>query len=115
MLDKIGWEQQFEPVAAIAFGRPHFSMVEPLSIENPRALPQQSVSSVTNLDDVETFIQNQEISTEREFLSAIDLPFASRRKVMQELSAMGITAGSLFPGLDGACEELRGRFFHPFD
>jgi len=24
---------------------------------------------------------------------------------------MGITAGSLFPGLDGACEELRERFF----
>jgi hypothetical protein len=30
---------------------------------------------------------------------------------MHDLSAMGITAGALFPGLDGACEELRERFF----
>ena len=115
VLDKSGWEAQFEPVAAIAFERPHFSMLEPLSIENPRALPQQSVSSITNLDDIETFIRESEAKSKKNFLSAIDLPFSSRRKVMQELSAMGITAGSLFHGLDGECEELRGRFFHPFD
>jgi hypothetical protein len=30
---------------------------------------------------------------------------------MKELALMGITAGSLFPGLDGACEELRERLF----
>jgi hypothetical protein len=30
---------------------------------------------------------------------------------MQELSFMGITAGSLFPGLDGACEGLREKMF----
>jgi hypothetical protein len=30
---------------------------------------------------------------------------------MRELALMGITAGSLFPGLDGACEELRERLF----
>jgi hypothetical protein len=30
---------------------------------------------------------------------------------MQELALMGITAGSLFPGLDGACLQLKERFF----
>jgi len=30
---------------------------------------------------------------------------------MEDLSYMGITAGSLFPGLDGTCEELRERNF----
>ena len=30
---------------------------------------------------------------------------------MEELSFMGITAGSMFPGLDGACEELREKMF----
>jgi hypothetical protein len=30
---------------------------------------------------------------------------------MRELGYMGITAGSLFPGIDGACEELRERNF----
>ena len=30
---------------------------------------------------------------------------------MQELSFMGITAGSMFPGIEGACEELKERMF----
>jgi hypothetical protein len=30
---------------------------------------------------------------------------------MRELALMGITAGALFPGLDGSCEELRERLF----
>jgi hypothetical protein len=29
----------------------------------------------------------------------------------RELNRMGVTAGSLFPGLDGGCEELKARFF----
>jgi hypothetical protein len=46
----------------------------------------------------------------RKYLSAIDLPVSERKQVVQELGYMGITAGSLFPGLDGACEELRERY-----
>jgi hypothetical protein len=34
-----------------------------------------------------------------------------RRHVVNELSYMGITAGSIFPGIDGACEELKERNF----
>ena len=30
---------------------------------------------------------------------------------MKELALMGINAGSLFPGLDGACEQLKERYF----
>jgi hypothetical protein len=44
-------------------------------------------------------------------LWAIDLPVGDRRQVVRDLSYMGITAGSLFPGLDGACEELTERNF----
>jgi hypothetical protein len=29
----------------------------------------------------------------------------------QDLALMGITAGSLFPGLDGACLQLKERYF----
>jgi hypothetical protein len=50
-------------------------------------------------------------SPDRSFLRIVDLPRNERPKVMQELSVMGISAGSLFPGLDGTCEELRERFF----
>ena len=45
------------------------------------------------------------------YLSAIDLHVGEQRAVMQDLALMGITAGSLFPGLDGACLQLKERFF----
>jgi hypothetical protein len=43
--------------------------------------------------------------------TAIDLPAARRSVVFADLAHIGVTAGSLFPGLDGACEELRQRNF----
>jgi hypothetical protein len=45
------------------------------------------------------------------YLEAIDLPASERNHVMRELALMGITAGTLFPGLDGACEGLKERNF----
>jgi hypothetical protein len=37
--------------------------------------------------------------------------FVEVEDVMQDLALMGITAGALFPGLDGACLQLKERFF----
>jgi hypothetical protein len=45
------------------------------------------------------------------YLQAIDLPATDRQAVMQELAMMGVTAGALFPGIDGACESLREQNF----
>ena len=74
-------------------------------------IPQQSVSSVTNVDDIETYIREVEIAKGKSYLYSIDLPESQRSEVFDELSFMGLTAGSLFPGLDGACEELKERNF----
>ena len=64
------------------------------------------------MDDIESYIRYLE-TPDRQFLRIIDLPVNERPIIMRELSVMGITAGSLFPGLDGACEELRERLFTP--
>jgi hypothetical protein len=92
-------------------GFSHVTILEPLATNNPRALPQQSLSSVTNVDDLEQHIRKVEEITATSFLTAIDLPASDRRTVMQDLALMGITAGSLFPGIDGACLQLKERFF----
>jgi hypothetical protein len=113
MFDRKAWMRDWQQIQSITFARPHFSLLEALSIENQRAIPQQALLSATNVADIESYIRSMEAKSGHTYLSAVDLPIAERRKVMEELSAMGITAGSLFPGLDGACEELRGRFFHP--
>jgi hypothetical protein len=49
--------------------------------------------------------------TGKTYLEALELSARDRQYVMQELALMGITAGSLFPGLDGACESLKEQNF----
>jgi hypothetical protein len=57
------------------------------------------------------YIRAMERTNGQSYLSAIDLPVCERSKIFCELGYMGLTAGSLFPGLDGACEELRESNF----
>ncbi len=87
------------------------TIVESLSINNPRVVPQQAVSLVTNVDDLEAYIKQQESRFNKRYLTAIDLPTLERTKILRELNVMGINAGSLFPGLDGACNQIKERYF----
>jgi FRG domain len=111
ILDGRQWVNDWEASVVMAPAFRHLTLLEPLAINNPRATPQQSVSSVTNVDDIETYIRNGETIRGTNYLRAIDLAVDDRRIVMQELALMGVNAGSLLPGLDGACEQLRERFF----
>ena len=47
----------------------------------------------------------------KKYLKVIDLPALGRAEAVKELRMIGITAGSLFPGLDGACKQLREQMF----
>lgn len=111
IFDRRNWTRQFNQHVNVTYSPPHLSIIETLAIENPRALPQQGLSTVTNIDDIETFIGNNEAVKDQTFLTCVDLPFDERHDVLRELSLMGITAASLFPGLDGACEEAKARHF----
>ncbi len=108
--DYTQWKTDLHQLSQLLTVGPHLSVTEFLAIENERMIPQQAASTITNIDDIETYIKSKE-SAEKQYLVAIDLPVTERKRVIQELSYMGITAGSLFPGLDGACEELRERNF----
>jgi hypothetical protein len=105
------WHRDWERSQVLLPGNFHLTTLEPLSINNPRAGPQQSLTSVTNVDDVETYIGVQELRTKRTYLRAIDLPAIERKHALAELALMGISAGSLFPGLDGMCGQLRERYY----
>jgi hypothetical protein len=83
------------------------SLVDFLAIENERMIPQQGVSMQSNVDDIESYIRQLEETHNQSVLDAIDLPLQDREGVMQELRYMGITAASMFPGLDGMCQELK--------
>jgi hypothetical protein len=111
MFNRKAWCKDFNQLQKVVVAKPHFSILEALAIENDRAIPQQSLSSITNVDDIESYIQLRELQQSTQYLKVIDLSFTQRDEILRELGMMGITAGSLFPGLDGACEEARNKFF----
>jgi hypothetical protein len=106
------WKHDYQQWLYLLFPAPQISIAEFISIENERMIPQQAASTLSSVDDIEGYIKSKE-SEKTKYLSAIDLPVEERDTVMEDLSYMGITAGSLFPGIDGACEELRERNFLP--
>lgn len=108
--DGFAWNNSLERAAALHPGFLHLTLLQPLALNNPRVLPQQAFALVTNVDDIEAHIGQIEQPGQK-FLTAFDLPVAERQKVLRELALMGISGGSLFPGLDGACAQLRERFF----
>jgi|SRR5215472_841489 len=110
VFDQAQWRKDFEQLLQVIVHTFHVSIAEFIAIENERMIPQQAASMITNVDGIETYVKSKETG-DKKYLWAIDLPVSDRRRVMSELSYMGITAGSMFPGLDGACEELKERNF----
>jgi hypothetical protein len=89
IFDQKLWQATFIQFVKLTACRPHFSIMEFIAIDNERLIPQQSISSVTNIDDIETYVRSTE-SEERRYLQIVDLPLKERPLVMRELSMMGI-------------------------
>ena len=64
----------------------------------------------SNVDDLEFIIQENE-EFKGQFIRAVSISAAERDVAMRDLSLMGITWGSMFPGLDGICKQLASRHF----
>ena len=105
--NQAAWVKRYPQSQNLDPAFPHLSVMEFIAINNPRLVPQQSVTTVTNLDDIEAYILDREAETRTKYLQAFDIPASDRSEAMQDLRFMGITAGSMFPGIDGVCEELR--------
>lgn len=84
---------------------------ELLASGNKRAMPQQAVTTLSNLDFMEYMFAHAARGEDKPYLSAYDIPISERSHVLADLRLMGITAGSLFPDLDGVCRELKDQFF----
>jgi hypothetical protein len=111
LLDREQWRADFRQLEKVTPARPHFSILDAIALNNPRMIPQQALSTVTNVEDIETYVNERSKGTGRTYLRVIDLPIDDRKEALRELSMMGLTPGSLFPGLDGACNQLKDRFF----
>ena len=111
LFDAKQWQSDFAQLDRFTPALRHFSIFLPIAINNIRMVPQQGLLTISNVDDIEGYIAEHEEARGKKYLEAIDLPASERAQVMTELRMMGITAGSLFPGLDGVCEQLREQNF----
>ena len=78
---------------------------------NPRVLPQQSINVFSSVPDVEGFLALLGKGLGRRLLEAIDLPASEAKLALRDLRRFGISAASLFPGLEGACRGLAEELF----
>ncbi len=108
--DKARYQRNKKQFQNLTFVRPHFSNLDAVAIENERAIPQQAVLTLTNLEDIERYIQYQEVDGQK-YLFAFDLPASEAAKALADLRLMGITRASMFPGIESICEELRDLYF----
>lgn len=109
--DRDAWIADNPQIGLVTFTGPHFSMLDCLSLQNNRQVPQQATAALTNVEDIESYLQFHELVRGKKYLKRIDIPSSERDAALAHLRLMGITAGSLFPGLDGTCRSLAAKNF----
>ncbi len=88
---------------------PTVTILESVPFWNPRAVQQQSVTTMTNVDNIERLINPASHSPP--ILTWYDFDESERDAILDELEWMGITEGLLFPGMEASFRTLaRGRF-----
>lgn len=112
IFDQAKWNERYGKVRfTVDPSPPQLVVLESFNFGNPRATPQQALSTVSNVVDIEEFIRAREIEDQQEYLTMCDFPSQKAPQILRELQLMGITYGSLFPGLDGIARDIRDRFF----
>ena len=89
VLDQREWIKAVPRSNLVTAALPHFSFLNPLAINNPRMVPQQALSTVANIDDIEEFIAFNERNNKKTYLEVIDLPMSERPQIIQELKSYG--------------------------
>lgn len=111
VFDRLAWEQNDLTETEWLSAAPFFSVSQIVPLMNARALPQQSIFTITNISNIEDWVRSLESTCQTSYLIKIDLPASERNIAMRDLRSMGITAVNLFPGVEGACRSLREKFF----
>lgn len=100
-------EQFSLPTVTIPFLQPYICFLQVSPRDNPRLYAQQGRFLVSNVGNIEQFICNVEANTGTRFLMAAEVPVSFASEALEDLAFMGLTAASLFPGLDGVCRMMR--------
>jgi hypothetical protein len=78
---------------------------------NPRLYAQQGLFMVTNAANVEHELLEAGVREGLEYLVAADVPIKFAPEALKDLAYMGLTAATMFPGLDGVCRMMRHSMY----
>lgn len=74
---------------------------------NPRLYAQQGQFLVTNIAELDGFIGHLQTSDKTTYVVAADVPARFAAEALSDLKYMGLTAATMFPGLDGVARMMR--------
>lgn len=94
-------------VVTLPTTQPYVASLAISARQNARLYAQQGRFLVTNVSTVEDYILFLETKAQRQYLFAADLPVQLASAALEDLAYMGLTAATLFPGLDGVCRMMR--------
>jgi FRG domain len=95
------------PVVTVPYVRPYVVALQIAPIHNPRLYAQQGTFLVTNVVDLEGHICEADRELGRQDLFAVDVPISCADEALKDLAFMGLTAATMFPGLDGIGRMMR--------
>lgn len=111
VFDHNSWSQTFKQIHDLRETVQYVSIIRPYAKHNQRIIPQQSIFTVTNIDDMEQYIMAREIEVKKQFLYTALLSVKEKSIVMKELNLMGINEMTMFPSIDGICRALKTQYF----
>jgi hypothetical protein len=89
------------PTIIVPWRKPYVNTITVGPLHNPRLNAQQGGFLVTNVGSVEAYIGGMEARAGKQHLYAADIPASLAPEALKDLAFMGLTAATLFPGLDG--------------
>jgi hypothetical protein len=95
------------PVIVVSQPAPFLAPLTVAPLHNPRLYAQQGRFLVTNVSDLETFIHSVEAKIGEQHLFAADVPVSCTAEALRDLAFMGLSAATMFPGLDGISRMIR--------
>jgi hypothetical protein len=111
IFDYIQWiTTNFQPIDLMS---PNYfvSTFKPNYANNPRLITQNSILTVTNVNDIQEYLIDAERQQGKKFLYKININKNEIPQIKLDLESMGITKKKLFPNLDEVCNEMASNFF----
>jgi len=96
-----------KPILKIPYFAPYAEPLQMSPLNNPRLYAQQGLFMVTNTTNVEHVLLEMGARVGKEYLVAVDVPTSLASEALEDLQYMGLTAATMFPGLDGVCRMMR--------